>query len=413
MGEFTRSISTTGGPSSSTSGPRNATPVEIVNEAVRVFREGQRPPWDESDIQALLAALSEYQNEVIALQTDRDQAMEDYQDANRNAELLEARTRELQNNLEQTQQATQHAAQQGAQQGTPVAPAMPITHTRSAKHPDPPEFSGKQEDLEGFKFKLQQKLLMNEDWFPLERSKVGYAFSRLVDKAMTQLLPRVSKPDNPAAILNIDQFYAALELSFGDPDRKNTAQKKIANLKQANRLFSEYLADFQRWIGDTGYDETNQRFYFQNGLSRELQGYLVPVDTESLTFDQLIAKCQLLDTRYRLVRPASTSTRVTTTTTATTIAGNSPAIHTSNTDSNTAMDLSAVTSRPRTGPRGPLTAEERQHRIEKSLCLYCGEPGHLARDCEKKKRAQAARGARINSVNLAPTPTTPSEQGKV
>ena len=83
----------------------------------------------------------------------------------------------------------------------------------------------------------------------------------------------------------MDQFYAALKLSFGDLDRKNTAQKKIANLKQANHLFSEYLADFQRWIGDTGYDEMNQRFYFQNSLSRELQGYLVPVDTESLTFD--------------------------------------------------------------------------------------------------------------------------------
>ena len=40
---------------------------------------------------------------------------------------------------------------------------MPITYTRSAKHLDPPEFSGKQEDLEGFKFKLQQKLLMNKD----------------------------------------------------------------------------------------------------------------------------------------------------------------------------------------------------------------------------------------------------------
>lgn len=400
MGEFTRSISTTGGPSSSTSGPRIATPIEIVNEAVKVFREGHYLPWDKDDIQALLAALSEYQNEVVALQAHRDQAMEDYQDANKNAEQLEARTRKLQKNLEEAQQAT------------PIAPAIPMAHHRSAKHPDPPEFSGKQDDLEGFKFKLQQKLLMNEDWFPLERSKVGYAFSRLVDKAMTQLLPRVSKTDNPAAILNMDQFYAALELSFGDPDRKNTAQKKIANLKQANRLFSEYLADFQRWIGDTGYDETNQRFYFQNGLSRELQGYLVPVDTESLTFDQLIAKCQLLDTRYRLIRPTSTSTRVTTTTTATAIAGNSPAIHTSNTDSNTAMDLSAVTSRPRARPRGPLTAEERQHRIEKSLCLYCGEPGHLARDCEKKKRAQAARDARINSVNLAPTPTTPSEQGK-
>ena len=76
-----------------------------------------------------------------------------------------------------------------------------------------------------------------------------------------------------------------------------------------------------------------------------------------------------------------------TTITTTTIIRNLPTIYTSNTNSNTAINLSAVTSRPHTSPRGPLTTKERQHRIEKSLCLYYSEPGHLARDCEKKKRA--------------------------
>ena len=32
-------------------------------------------------------------------------------------------------------------------------------------------------------------------------------------------------------------------------------------------------------------------------------------------------------------------------------------------------------------PRGPLTTEERQRRIQYGLCLYCGEKGHLARNC--------------------------------
>ena len=106
------------------------------------------------------------------------------------------------------------------------------------------------------------------------------------------------------------------------------------------------------------------------------------------------------------------STRLTTTTTATAFVGSTPAGSTSGTDSNTAMDLSAVNPRPRTGLRGPLTAEEQQDRIEKSRCLSYGEPGNPAQDCEKKKRSQAARDARISSANLASTPEASSDQGE-
>ena len=198
-----------------------------------------------------------------------------------------------------------------------------------------------------------------------------------------------------------------LKLSFNDPDQKNIAQKKIASLKQVNQVFLEYLADFQRWIGDMGYNKANQRFYFQNGLSRELQGYLVTIDIENLAFDELINKCQLLDAYYYQIKPVSTTARTTTTTT-TAYAGGMPVVHTSNIDSNTAMDLSAMNSRPYASPRGPLTTKERQHRIKKSLCLYYDKPDHLARDCEKKKRAQATRDTYISSAILTTTPQASS-----
>ncbi|KAJ8095487.1 hypothetical protein PM082_023257 [Marasmius tenuissimus] len=46
-------------------------------------------------------------------------------------------------------------------------------------------------------------------------------------------------------------------------------------------------------------------------------------------------------------------------------------------------------------PRGPLTAEERQRRKDKNLCMYCGGSGHKANVCpnmsDKAKKAYAAK----------------------
>ena len=45
---------------------------------------------------------------------------------------------------------------------------------------------------------------------------------------------------------------------------------------------------------------------------------------------------------------------------------------------------------------GPLTHEERQRRIEESLCLYCGEPDHMIANCERRSEQWwAAQGVKI------------------
>ena len=33
-----------------------------------------------------------------------------------------------------------------------------------------------------------------------------------------------------------------------------------------------------------------------------------------------------------------------------------------------------------------LTQEEKQHRFNNKLCLYCGEAGHIVRSCPKKEK---------------------------
>ena len=54
--------------------------------------------------------------------------------------------------------------------------------------------------------------------------------------------------------------------------------------------------------------------------------------------------------------------------------------------------------------RGPLSAEEKQHRRDKGLCLYCGQLDHLTLSCSNSKRNKRLQVAEIN-VASAPSPS--------
>lgn len=59
----------------------------------------------------------------------------------------------------------------------------------------------------------------------------------------------------------------------------------------------------------------------------------------------------------------------------------------------------------------PLTPAERQRRMENKLCLYCGDPGHRADSCPRKKPKP---GARLHATLTGPgSPTGDSENSPV
>src|SRR5579863_7330964 len=46
-------------------------------------------------------------------------------------------------------------------------------------------------------------------------------------------------------------------------------------------------------------------------------------------------------------------------------------------------DINAIGKRPSFKKRGRLSPQERKHRMDKNLCLYCGKAGHKAINCTK------------------------------
>ena len=84
-------------------------------------------------------------------------------------------------------------------------------------------------------------------------------------------------------------------------------QQKINGSKQ-NQCFEikeffflhECLAEFQKYINDTGYDVANQKYCFFAGMQWELSMLLVQHDTDLLTFDEVVKLFTSLTSRTQL-----------------------------------------------------------------------------------------------------------------
>ncbi|TKA54567.1 hypothetical protein B0A49_13613 [Cryomyces minteri] len=155
------------------------------------------------------------------------------------------------------------------------------------KLPDPEKFDGN----------LRLKLHGNSDRYPSEQLKLFYAYSRLEGAATAQLLPYVQ--GSVINLVDIEAFVKILETCFGDPDRQATAQRELAQLRQSNRDFHAYLADFQRIVADTGYtDEEAKISALSQGISSELRNLMIHHDRPK-TLVEYTALLQNLDNRYR------------------------------------------------------------------------------------------------------------------
>jgi len=169
---------------------------------------------------------------------------------------------------------------------------------KSEKYSDSELYIEEREDkLNQFIFELTSKLKLNANRYSTLESRLLYGYSRLSGNAVAQALPRMTAQHDK--LVTIEQLVALLRQAFDDSDKQGTAQRFISALRMRNRTFIEYLSDFQQHIDATGYDVVTRKFNLENELFSELKALLVQVNVSSLNYEQLIIKCQQLDSRYR------------------------------------------------------------------------------------------------------------------
>ena len=274
--------------------------------------------------------------------------------------------------------------------------SVPVHATKlSAKHTDPAMFNGDSTKLRSFIKDLEVKLALNLDRHPTLVAQLLYAFSRTEGRARDQVEPYFEDALHPT-LKSLKEFTNVLEGTFGDPDRKGTAQRALLNLRQRNLTFNEYATEFRRHSPYVNWDDPAQKAVMFEGLSSELKGCLITVDHADMNLNDFQRTVQGIDNRYRAAQqatrgprsqfrnfqvphpavPSLTAYRPTvqaTFTAAPTRVASTPAPHPD------AMDLSVAR-----GPRAPLTQAEKDRRRTNNLCMYCGGAGHFATGCPVK-----------------------------
>ena len=160
-----------------------------------------------------------------------------------------------------------------------------------------------------------------------------------------------------------------------------------------NRIFIEYLFDFQQHIDAIEYDVVTQKFNLKNELFSELKALLIQMNVSSLNYEQLIIKCQQLNSQYRVTVQNLLKSKavIHSVSVISTVLAYLVKYVTLSTDSKATisslrnlMNLSIVNMKK----RDSLTFEKHQHCMINHLCLYCDKSEHQTAICNSKLKIQ-------------------------
>lgn len=152
------------------------------------------------------------------------------------------------------------------------------------------------------------------------------------------------------------------------------AAAHLVRLVQGNRTVTDYSIHFQTLAAVCGWNETALRAQFVEGLRDEIQDEIATHDlTHSL--DGLIELALRIENRLLNRRHRRSLRQRVLQDDAVDLSSHSPSVP------------SPVLSEPMQLGRMKLTSKERERRLLNGLCLYCGKPGHQARNCSLKDNA--------------------------
>lgn len=240
----------------------------------------------------------------------------------------------------------------------------------------PEKFDGTRSKFRGFSNQVKLFIRMQPQRYSTEISKVGLIGTLLTGTALAWFGPL--NEQNSPLLENFEAFMEEFSTTFGDVDKARMADSKIRELQQGSRPASIYASEFRQLSCDVDWESDMalvRQFYW--GLRDDVKDLLLTMPDVS-TLAEAISQAVKCDNRLferRQNKRLGPQIRVPLSSPpSTTLALPSNPIN--NYDP---MQIDSIRYRT-------LTQDEKDRRRREGLCLYCGEEGHLARDCKKKRR---------------------------
>lgn len=278
----------------------------------------------------------------------------------------------------------------------------------------PPEFDGRPDQVVNFLTQVGMYTAMMPRAFNEDSKKVIFAASFLRGSAGQWWTAMSRKRPVPTWTQDFEAFGREFEHYFGRPDRKQDAALCMESLRQTGST-AEYYTKFLSYAVEAELGDTAEVMLFKRGLKSEVLESMARVADLPETLQEYANLAIRIDRQiYDLKRGSRLPSESTRDNTKSSQRPHSNARTTMPTRGSTAPVVRAqvqVTPRPAATPYRPpphsLSPEERQRRIEKGLCLICGQPGHIAADCPKRRT-----GPTYSAAVVSPTPPATSPQSK-
>lgn len=287
--------------------------------------------------------------------------------------------------------------------GTPASVDSPSSSSArlSERLPDPDRFEGDRKDLRRFISQIHEKMNVNHDRYPTPQSRMTYVTNRLRGAPYAQVLPYIKR--GICQLEDYEEILQILDRAFGDPNRVNNARNELFRLRQANKEFGMFFAEFQRLALEGEMSEDVLPTLLEQAINRELRGMLMHSEPPSREYHQFANFLQDLENRRRhydnnpssVARTYASATKPNHTTHPVRPAEHS-ATPQSAENSTDAMDLSSA----------------RRHtmsRRDRGECFRCGSKDHLVRSCPlPDNRPVGVRPAYLSPRSQSPTSPEPT-----
>jgi hypothetical protein len=286
-------------------------------------------------------------------------------------------------------------------------------HAKEPKINSPEPFRGSRDQSLEFLLKCQAVFTTQPRTYYNDITKLAYAINLLQGDAYQWIKPiLLALPeDQPTWFHTWEGFYHQLSTDFGDSDIVETSRQKLKGIKQTSSA-TIYATEFRKHSLYLHWGDEAFRHTYFDGLKEDVKDKLLSPNKfkdlntlikDSIEWDNLLFQRRrtasvirsavtvnqtrvtqvanrVLPSQSRAFNNYRQSTSVGTPSTYNRAA---PVNYSRNYDSSsgpTPMDIDSIQQ-----PRGPLTQQERDHRIKNQLCLYCAKPGHIASECRAKK----------------------------
>jgi hypothetical protein len=242
----------------------------------------------------------------------------------------------------------------------------------------PKNFDGTRLKFRGFVSQVRLIMQLHPRRYFDDTTHVGFVGTLLTGTAAAWFAP-ILETSSPL-LQDFNAFMAEFEAVFGDSDKARTSANKLRRLQQGTRWAIVYASEFRQLACDINWGEAALIDQFRCGLCDDVQDLLLTLVDPS-SFSEAITQAIRCDNRLFERRQEKKVT------------SNAQLWNSRPTTLPLVPQTTPVAQPASFGPAPmhidvakfkPLTEVEKLRQRANNLCLYCGNPGHIARQCPQK-----------------------------